>query len=172
VQVSNDDGASWVDLERTAQSAREWRLMEFNLGETLALTNQMRVRFRASDQGGPSIVEAAVDDVEIVYFGLTPASVEEPAAAGFGFHRGLTNPLRPGSGILFSLEETGPARLMVYDVQGRAVRRMLDAALPAGSHRVIWDGRDDGGRMLPTGIYFYRLESGSRSQVRKALVIH
>ena len=43
---------------------------------------------------------------------------------------------------------------------GRTVRKLVDGTQGAGSHAVDWDGRNDSGRMLPSGIYFYRLEAG------------
>jgi flagellar hook assembly protein FlgD len=57
-------------------------------------------------------------------------------------------------------------RLAVYDIAGRAVRRLVDrdAAAP-GAYSATWDGRDDAGRAVPGGVYFYRLETdgGTRS---------
>jgi choice-of-anchor B domain-containing protein len=50
-------------------------------------------------------------------------------------------------------------RLSVYDVQGRSVRRLADGSLAAGRHELPWDGRDDGGRPLASGIYYLRLET-------------
>jgi len=169
VQVSNDDGHTWVDVERTTASLRSWLQVEVELGALLPLTDQMRVRFRATDVEAPSIVEAAVDDIEIVYIGLTPGSVAEETAVPFGF-AALTNPVRPGGVVRFGLDRTGPASLLVFDVQGRAVRRLAEGTLPAGAHAVSWDGRDDGGHALPAGMYFYRLETGGRAASRKVLL--
>jgi flagellar hook assembly protein FlgD len=52
-----------------------------------------------------------------------------------------------------------PVRIAVYDIQGRRVRPLLDQTVPAGYHSVIWDGRDDGGHAVASGIYLARLRS-------------
>jgi len=66
VDVSNDNGSTWVNLETLSHGDRVWRKMEFNLEEHIALSAQVRVRFIAQDTGSGSIVEAAVDDFSIV----------------------------------------------------------------------------------------------------------
>jgi hypothetical protein len=66
VDVSNDNGSTWVNLETLAYSDRVWRRMEFNLEEFVSLTAQMKVRFIAQDTGSGSIVEAAIDDFSVV----------------------------------------------------------------------------------------------------------
>ena len=66
VQVSNNGGTSWVDLERTTASANSWQQKSFLVASYVSLTNQIVFRFVASDAGvGGSLVEAAVDDFEI-----------------------------------------------------------------------------------------------------------
>jgi C1A family cysteine protease len=66
VDVSNNNGSTWVNLETLTYADRVWRKMEFNLENYIALTGQMKVRFIAQDTGSGSIVEAAVDDFSIV----------------------------------------------------------------------------------------------------------
>ena len=172
VEVSEDDGATWKDLERTSVSERQWTRMEFVLSDLMTMTNQVRVRFRASDFGPPSIVEAAVDDFEIVYIGQTPAGVEETLYVPFGFARGPANPARPGSAVRFGLERSGPVQLALYDIQGRRIRTLIEGSLGAGMHTLTWDGRDDRGHLVPSGAYFYRLEAGRQAQNRKILLVH
>ncbi|MBM3288150.1 MAG: hypothetical protein FJY88_12470, partial [Candidatus Eisenbacteria bacterium] len=73
VQVSEDDGQSWVDLENTTASARSWTRMEFDLGDYISLTPTARLRFVASDYPGGSLVEAGVDDVRLLLTGVVGA---------------------------------------------------------------------------------------------------
>lgn len=70
------------------------------------------------------------------------------------------NPFNPRTTIPFLLAAAGPARLEVFDAAGRRVRGLVAGDLPAGAHEAIWDGRDDAGRMLGSGSYLARLESG------------
>jgi hypothetical protein len=67
--------------------------------------------------------------------------------------------------IAFAVPAAGPVRLEVFDVRGRRVRRLADADMTPGHHEVVWDGRDDHGRVQGAGLYFVRLHSqaGERS---------
>ncbi|MHC4060678.1 MAG: T9SS type A sorting domain-containing protein [Planctomycetota bacterium] len=81
------------------------------------------------------------------------------------------NPFNPRTTISFSLAEQVEVLVLVYDVQGRLVRVLLDRTLPAGLHVVDWDGTDTYGNGMSTGIYFVRLEAGSYNVTRKAALL-
>ncbi|MCP4547247.1 MAG: T9SS type A sorting domain-containing protein [bacterium] len=81
------------------------------------------------------------------------------------------NPFNPTTQISFGLPEAGQARLEVFDVSGRRVRVLLNEALPAGRHQATWDGTDDGGTALATGLYFYSLTAGDRVLKAKMLLL-
>jgi hypothetical protein len=80
------------------------------------------------------------------------------------------NPFREATTIMLELPQSAPSRLVVYDVQGRAVRTLVDRVLAAGSHPISWDGRNDAGRPVDRGVYFAKLESGGVSAVRRIAV--
>jgi flagellar hook assembly protein FlgD len=81
------------------------------------------------------------------------------------------NPFNPSTALRFDLPEAGAVRLSVYDVGGRLIKDLADGAYPAGSHAVIWDGRDAAGRAVASGSYFARLQAGGRqTTVRMSLV--
>ena len=123
VQVSGNDGLTWVDLENTTVSDRSWRLMEFDLSDYIPLSDQVRVRFIAQDVLGESIVEAAVDDFAILATGFLGADAPEAAVpARFALDQNRPNPFNPRTTVRFSLAAGGAARLTVFDVSGRAVR--------------------------------------------------
>jgi flagellar hook assembly protein FlgD len=62
-------------------------------------------------------------------------------------------------------------RLAVVDVTGRVVRVLLDGEAPAGSNRVVWDGRSDAGDRLASGVYFFRLDAGEQSRTLKTTLL-
>ena len=70
-----------------------------------------------------------------------------------------------------SHESTTPVRLTVHDVQGRRVRGLLAEGLDPGRYSVYWNGRDEGGRAVASGVYFVRMEAGAVSQTRKLVKI-
>lgn len=67
------------------------------------------------------------------------------------------NPFNPRVEISFTVERSGPARLVIHDVRGRHVRTLLDGSLAAGPTTATWDGRDDAGLATPAGVYCARL---------------
>jgi hypothetical protein len=81
------------------------------------------------------------------------------------------NPFNPRTTISFHLPQEGQAVLAIYGVDGRRLRTLLDASLPAGDHMVLWDGRDDAGHALASGVYFYRLETTDRALSKKMLLL-
>lgn len=96
------------------------------------------------------------------------ATASHPA---FALRQNAPNPWKESTAIAFSLDRAGAALLQVFDVQGRVVRKLVDGVLPAGARVVAWDGRDDRGTLAPAGIFFYRLQAGNRSEVRKLIRI-
>ncbi len=172
VQASDDDGATWVDLENTTQSDRTWKRMEFDLGGFIQLTDQVRIRFIAQDLAGESIVEAGVDDVEIDAVGLLGADAEGPSAPLlFGLGQNRPNPFRLQTSIVYTLDRASQASLAVYDISGRVVRTLADGIAQAGVHTAVWDGRDDAGRGVPSGIYLLRVRSEAGTQTRKMILV-
>ena len=81
------------------------------------------------------------------------------------------NPFNPSTTIEFTLPSRGTARLEIFDALGQRVARLWDAPLAAGNHRLQWDGRDERGRPLGSGVYFYRLHSGELDRVRRMVLL-
>jgi hypothetical protein len=99
------------------------------------------------------------------------SSAGDAAIASFRLGQNWPNPLNPTTTISFELDRPGRIRLRIYDTAGRLVRTLADTSLPAGSHRRVWDGRDDGSRPTASGIYFYELDVDGRREARKMLQV-
>lgn len=98
--------------------------------------------------------------------------ITEPSPAADVLRQNAPNPFNPATTITYQVQsDQTPVRVMVYSVAGRLVRTLVDDLETAGSHEVIWDGRDDNGRELASGVYFYRIETpGSREQRKMVLL--
>jgi hypothetical protein len=85
------------------------------------------------------------------------------------------NPFNPETSISFSVpgneKEVTAVRLSVYNMRGRLVKMLIDRKVEAGRHTVVWDGRDETGRQVSSGIYLYRLDAGDEVAVRKMVVL-
>jgi hypothetical protein len=81
------------------------------------------------------------------------------------------NPFSSATDIAFGVDASGNVRIQIYDVKGRLVRDLANARFRADRHVVTWDGRDNHGRSVAGGVYFYRLVSESLVQTRKMVLI-
>jgi hypothetical protein len=82
------------------------------------------------------------------------------------------NPFNPLTTIRFRTEVDGQADLFVYSARGELVRHLFSGFVAGGSERsVIWSGRNDAGRLQASGVYYGRLESGERIQIRKMVLL-
>jgi hypothetical protein len=81
------------------------------------------------------------------------------------------NPFNPTTAIQYQLPKGGMVTLEVYNFIGQRVKRLVNHNQTAGIHQQGWDGRNDDGEMMPTGVYFYRLRSGDFSATRKMLLM-
>lgn len=71
----------------------------------------------------------------------------------------VPNPFNPKTDIRFELPSEGMVQVTIFSISGRHLRDLQNSTLPAGSHSVEWDGRNDGGENVPSGIYFARIDS-------------
>ena len=95
---------------------------------------------------------------------VTTVSAQVPEA--FELAQNYPNPFNPATRITFRLAEASDVRLAVYDALGREVAVLVSNQMEAGTYEVAWDGRDASGRMLPSGVYLYRIEAGSFTESR------
>ncbi|MEN8006515.1 MAG: FG-GAP-like repeat-containing protein, partial [Candidatus Krumholzibacteriota bacterium] len=95
-----------------------------------------------------------------------------PAAIPFALHHNVPNPFNPLTRITFDLAAPQSVDLAVFDVAGRLVRQLLiDAPHTAGRHSRMWDGRDNLGRTVSAGVYFYRIAAGPHLATKKMLLL-
>ena len=94
-----------------------------------------------------------------------------PDAARNELFQNYPNPFNPATTIKYSMASAGSVALVVYNVTGQRIRTLVNESKPAGTYTTVWDGRNDGGRSVATGIYFYRLRAGSFSEVRKMILL-
>jgi len=101
-------------------------------------------------------------------FGVGVANgADELAGSGLALHGAFPNPAASATTIRFDLPQAGLVNLSIFDPAGRHVRTVLSSRRPAGPGSALWDGRDDHGRPVGSGVYFYRLVSGPFSETRK-----
>jgi len=105
--------------------------------------------------------------------GQLTAVEERPAAVppSFALGQNYPNPFNGATAIHFSLAAPGAVDLGVYDLAGQKVATLAQGARQAGEHAVRWNGADDRGRELASGIYLYRLRTFAHEQTKKLLLL-
>ena len=117
--------------------------------------------------------EVYIDNVLVQGFGdLTPV---EPIATtmptSFALEQNYPNPFNPETFIQYSLVEKALTRLEIYNLMGQRVRTLVAEVQPPGTYRIRFDGRNDNGNLLPSGVYLYRLTSGKQVLMKKMLFV-
>ena len=79
----------------------------------------------------------------------------------------VPNPFNPSTTIRYGVPEAGEVQLVIYNLRGQKVRTLVQGSMDAGSHSVVWDGRDDFGRQVASGVYIYRLSVADFTQVQR-----
>lgn len=175
VDVSNDGGTTWHPIEATYASNHSWAVIERELSAILPLTGTMRFRFVAADEDPGSVVEAAVDDLEILAFVLDPVDAgdgvgTDALAQKLGITSCAPNPFHDGLEVRFSVPAGSESiELGLYDAAGRRVALLAAGPALGGSQVVRWDGRDASGRSVPSGVYFLRLSDGRTMEEGRVL---
>ncbi len=81
------------------------------------------------------------------------------------------NPFNPTTTISFSIHEKSKVNLIVYNIKGQKVKTLLDCYMNPGHSEMIWNGKDDNGKPVGSGVYFYQLQTPSKSYVRKCMFL-
>ncbi|MBD3349462.1 MAG: T9SS type A sorting domain-containing protein [Candidatus Eisenbacteria bacterium] len=95
----------------------------------------------------------------------------QESALRLSLSQNCPNPFNPITTIRFAVPKTGRIKLTVYDIAGRQVRRLIDGLSAPGRHEATWDGRDDAGERVASGVYFLRLEDGHSIASRKLVLL-
>ncbi|MGB7062123.1 MAG: 5'-nucleotidase C-terminal domain-containing protein [Candidatus Zixiibacteriota bacterium] len=105
------------------------------------------------------------------YPALGSSEASKMVPQGFELHQNYPNPFNPETQITYSLPQATDVRVTIYDMLGRRIRVLADEYRSAGANTVIWDGRDENGKKVSSGIYFYRLQAGEFVQTKKMSLI-
>jgi hypothetical protein len=98
-----------------------------------------------------------------------PDEPDLPAATALaGVH---PNPFNPQTTISYELASPAAVELAIYDLKGALVRRLVSESMPAGRHETVWNGQDDAGARVASGVYLTRFKAGAHHEVRKVVMV-
>ena len=81
------------------------------------------------------------------------------------------NPFNPSTTIEYAVPQSGNVTIDIYNLVGQRIKTLVDDAFSAGRYKTVWDGKDNAGVNVSSGIYFYSISSGNVSIVKKMVLI-
>jgi hypothetical protein len=170
---ASTDGTNWTALWTKSGQYDAWKTEYVSLagyeGQSLYL------RFRLTDESiDDELTDPGwtLDNIRVV--GGSAVSNDDqaiPALPLIALGANYPNPFNPETTVSFSLGVSTPVSLEVYNLKGQKVKTLANGSLPAGKHQIVWNGRDDSGREVSSGVYFIRLSGNGRSFTRKAVLM-
>ena len=153
-------------------------IFRYDDGPTQGSSEPVTLIFTASGYVPDTLVTSITYGSTKHLVGLTDGIWLKPILTGVGDAPALTelranhpNPFNPVTTIEYSLSRAGRVRVRVYDAAGHHVRTLVDRVEAMGEHHVDFDGRDDRGQPLASGVYLYRLDTGGVTQTRKMVLL-
>jgi hypothetical protein len=113
--------------------------------------------------GNESVVATLGPDIVVGTESDTPAKTH--------LAQNAPNPFNPSTTISFGVSDAADVTLRIYDASGRLVRTLADGPYDSGQHEEVWNGLDNSGHRVASGVYFYVLETGNKSYTRKMLLL-
>jgi hypothetical protein len=173
--VLNYAGSGWsgTDLVAALKYQGDYKLVFFGFGfEGL---NALLAEFQGQPLDPPHFVMQSVLDwlqghTDVPDFEEESVSIPK----SIQLHQNYPNPFNPDTRIQFTVNSGRfPLRttLRIYNIRGQLVRTLLDEERTGGDYAVLWDGRDESGKAVSSGIYFCRLSTGSSSEVKKMVLL-
>ena len=89
----------------------------------------------------------------------------------YSLNQNYPNPFNPTTRIQYSLPKAGLVQMSIYTLMGQKIATLVNRNMDAGQYIIPWHAMDDQGRKVPSGIYFYTLESGSYRAIKKLVLL-
>ena len=129
--------------------------------------------FGMADEKGKSTCQMKITDQDIA-LPIKPGGtdeLEEAKPTHFELKGNYPNPFNPETVIKFTLPQDAPVSLKIYNILGQVVNTVVDEVLPAGNHAVVWDGKNEQGVDVASGVYFYRIKAGDFESIQKMTLL-
>lgn len=165
-------GSRAVSLQRHSSESGQL-ILAAAVADHEAKTSLVEIQFRVLNEDGSfsvSVKEAMIADRSKSIRHLAGARFES-APSAFVLHRNFPNPFNPETQIRFDLPDQSVVKLEVFNILGQRVKTLMNEVLAAGTHRVTWDGTDQFGRQVSSGIYTYQIEAGHHRASRQMLMV-
>jgi hypothetical protein len=153
-----------------------WRNIEIDVSAKIAElglvhSNYFVIKFQQYGEQTIPREGFAFDNIEVYRDGGTPPDITKSDNVIADISN-APNPFNPSTTISFAIPEESVVKIEIFNIKGQKVKTLIDDHLVPDEHKIIWDGDDDSGRQVSSGVYFYRLEvNGKTEAVDKCLLL-
>jgi len=168
-EVSVAGRASGMDVDFVAENG-ELRVLLYNIQDRAKVAAGSGEILNISTTGGGHL---ELVDVEAATFmgGSLDATVEAKVLpTAYALHQNFPNPFNPSTSLAIDFPNASKYSLTIYNIAGQVVKTFAGQA-EAGTHTIIWDGKDNRGSLVASGVYFYAMEAGEFNAVRKMVLM-
>ncbi len=146
---------------------------KFNYWSTTDLNTVRKLIYDRLDNASKGLVifEPIRETPTAVTWPGFPADALAPLPEDFGLGQNYPNPFNPETAIEFALPRPAQTRLRVLNVLGLEVRTLVYDRMPPGFHRAVWDGKDQHGNPVPSGVYFFQVQAEDFAAFKKCLLV-
>jgi hypothetical protein len=171
IEATSDNGANWNRLT-PGLTGSIFTFTQINADlAAYAGQNAVSLRFHFKSDASGRREGIYIDDVTFswVTTGVLNGDVITPRV--FSLDQNYPNPFNPSTTISFSISRKAQIELSIFDLLGRKVRTLFTGEMDGGSHSLIWDGHNDGGSDVASGVYLYKLSSNGSSEIRRMTLL-
>lgn len=166
------DDAAWLTAYNNGTSGSEtlMRNRQLDLHAVFAAGETVLIRFRLFADAFVTGWGWAIDNLEI-QARLTGIAGASALPESFALSQNYPNPFNPSTTIAYQLPAAERVTIEIYNVLGQRVRQLVNGYQPAGRYTLVWDGRNEAGEQVASGVYLYRMHSGSYLEQRKMTLL-
>lgn len=121
---------------------------------------------------GTSDADVYLDNISLIEVDPnSPISEDSKIPKAFTLRQNYPNPFNPSTTIEFQLTEISDANLSIFNIAGQKIQTLINSHYSPGIYKIVWDGKDENGRSLSSGVYFYRLKNGNKIESKKMILL-
>jgi hypothetical protein len=158
-----EDRATTGDVFWQYEADANFAVVQYPIAEDMSYTNASAMT--ASTDGGP------VGDLRWMDGNLSSKEDNKVLPKDFTLHQNYPNPFNPTTDISFTLNKESEVTLTIFNMLGQQVKELTSGLKPAGNYTLQWNGSDNMGARVSSGIYLYTLNDGSRSHTKKMVLM-
>ena len=169
VEVSSDNGTTWQQVATYTGTMNTWTKQSFDISSMVNSSSNFRIRFRLTSDVNTTATGWYVDDIKIKNYQGPPTGIGNYTGTlpeKYSLEQNYPNPFNPTTNIKFALPKSGFVKLVIYDITGRTINTLLNETKEAGAYSILFNGEN-----LASGVYYYKIESGEFSSIKKMILI-